>query len=1277
MNSLKFGLLFVLTIPLFGQPEQNLILSEIMFKPSASNSEFIELYNPEENEAVNLKELSIQYQTSSPDLIIAANGDSVLQPGKFAVILEGDYNFVNGIYNSIIPDDALVMKIDNNAFGSTGMSNSSDRTVFLLNALGDTLTFYTYSADNSSGISDEKIILNPDNNPTNWANALVENGTPGSRNSVSPVNFDAAVTEISINPEFPLPGDDVVVQVDIANLGINIIQNAEVKFFNDSNLDTLAQSGEEFYSEFISNLRPSDTVKIQAVLENVATGQKRIIVEISVTGDENEFNNMKSIEFTVTEPAANYNDIVINEIMYKPESGKPEWIEIYNGTDKNINIANWRIKDKSSESKIIQDEFFVLPNEFLILSENESINQFYEINSRVVIVNLPSLNNSGDEIVITDSLGRIIDSLEYKSTWGGSTGKSLERIEVNLSSVDSTSWKESVNPIGATPGFINSVTPKDYDIEITDIIFSPRFPFLHDTVSVSAKVKNIGKQSLSFYLKLFEDSNLDSLTENEIETSAELNLESGDSLIHQFSFEITDLIKSTGFAVKTVAKNDQNPYNDSLYVILQIGVRPKSIIINEIMYFPENGEPEWIELYNNSEQEIDLFNWSISDVLITPVLKEITEHYLLPPHSYLVISKSSSIYNFHRIIPAPVMELNFANLNNDNDGIVLKDNRGITIDSVFYDFNFPGKKGYSLERIKFKTPSNDFSNWLPSVDLEQSTPGRINSQTPKEYDLTIAGIKILPEFPVEGDEVKIGVKIYNRGSKSVGDFSIDIFAGKTEPFDFLEKINVDELSAFDSVNISTKSSILIKDTLFVEAGINYPNDEDILNNNFKKLFVTGYKKHSILISEIMFNPKEEQPEWIEFYNNSQNAVNLKRWSVDENFNRTTSSIISYDDKLIEPYGFFVITKDTSAQIFSGIPNLFQVNFGKLNNKKDSVKIFDFRGAVIDSMNYNLSWETTPGISLERISYEVFTDSSNWAFSLNDNGNTLGKPNSLKDTKAYSRNSVIVNEIMFETDEGKSEYLELFNISGNPVELGGWFFKESPGKTFPVSLGSKILQTNEYFLIAADSSVLMDFPYLANSENITILNSASLNLSNSADKIIISDIFGNTIDSVSYNSDWHNSQIPITKNKSLERINPQMNSNDPSNWSTCVFTEGGSPLKQNSIFTGNVSTDSKMEISPNPFSPDNDGFEDFTVIAYNLTQAVSQIRIRIFDSKGRKVRTLVSNRPTGAKGKIIFDGLDDNGNPLRLGIYIILLEALNPNSTVIETVKKPLVVARKF
>ena len=183
--------------------------------------------------------------------------------------------------------------------------------------------------------------------------------------------------------------------------------------------------------------------------------------------------------------------------------------------------------------------------------------------------------------------------------------------------------------------------------------------------------------------------------------------------------------------------------------------------------------------------------------------------------------------------------------------------------------------------------------------------------------------------------------------------------------------------------------------------------------------------------------------------------------------------------------------------------------------------------------------------------------------------------------------------------------------------------------------------------------------------------------NNGELILLKDVKGNTIDSVWYSDKWHNDNFASTKNISLERINPKLNGNDPDNWSSSVDPAGATPTLQNSIFTDNLNTESNISVSPNPFSPDDDGFEDFTIINYNLTQTTSEVRIKIFDSKGRLVRTLLNNQPSGSSGSVIFDGRNDSGEALRIGIYIIFLEAINEGSGVVEIMKTVVVVARKL
>ena len=56
----------------------------------------------------------------------------------------------------------------------------------------------------------------------------------------------------------------------------------------------------------------------------------------------------------------------------------------------------------------------------------------------------------------------------------------------------------------------------------------------------------------------------------------------------------------------------------------------------------------------------------------------------------------------------------------------------------------------------------------------------------------------------------------------------------------------------------------------------------------------------------------------------------------------------------------------------------------------------------------------------------------------------------------------------------------------------------------------------------------------------------------------------------------------------------------------------------------------------------------------------------------------ANSPASrSSGSVIFDGKDDSGEALRIGIYIIFLESINEGSGVVETMKTVVVVARKL
>ncbi len=274
-------------------------------------------------------------------------------------------------------------------------------------------------------------------------------------------------------------------------------------------------------------------------------------------------------------------------------------------------------------------------------------------------------------------------------------------------------------------------------------------------------------------------------------------------------------------------------------------------------------------------------------------------------------------------------------------------------------------------------------------------------------------------------------------------------------------------------------------------------------------------------------------------------------------------------------------------------------------------------------------------------------------------------------------ALVINEIMYEPRAGAPEYVELYNRSAATIDLGTWNMGDASGTvknrvTIPLPRSSHTVPPYSLCVIATDSSVI-DMMNVSPGETANVIVVPSLGLNNSGDDVILFDPSGATVDSVRYSPSWHLPKC-TTAGKSLERINPLLSGADPRNWSTSVAARGGTPGVQNSIFTSAVPADASLVLSPNPFSPNNDGIEDFLGIAYALPSAAPALRVRIYDTAGRLVRTLANNEPAASAGTIIWNGRDDSNTRVRMGMYIVFVEALDVRGGVLRALKAVAVVA---
>jgi len=282
-------------------------------------------------------------------------------------------------------------------------------------------------------------------------------------------------------------------------------------------------------------------------------------------------------------------------------------------------------------------------------------------------------------------------------------------------------------------------------------------------------------------------------------------------------------------------------------------------------------------------------------------------------------------------------------------------------------------------------------------------------------------------------------------------------------------------------------------------------------------------------------------------------------------------------------------------------------------------------------------------------------------------------------------TIVVNEIMYDPAHDQCEWIELYHRGTIAVDIGHWRISQRPTtsgtSSFVITNSSALIQPNDFVVIAADSTILSRFDYLSRPDpsiHLFVLNKGGgLGLNNDGDDVVLHDARGRTIDSVSYTPSWHHPDCSDPRGRSLERINPDLPSNDRRNWSSSSAAAGGTPGKVNGIFTNNLPANAALSVDPNPFSPDGDGFEDFCIVHYHLPLTTSLIRISIFDMKGRCVRRLSNCELSGSTGSVVWDGLDESRQRVRIGPYVVYCEAMDAEAGVLATAKTVVVVAAKF
>ncbi len=391
---------------------------------------------------------------------------------------------------------------------------------------------YTNWKDNTPGSGDEFIELKNSNSNTpiildGWTLRILS-GSGDKTITLSGTITDYLVIRRITSAQSSLPPIDKVINITSTNFGsLNNTTGAYIEIRNASGITIDAVNFMGKWPAVTNNTQSLH--KFNNLLWEVKPHSPlNIIPNPIITTPESEI---------VPAPEKiSYGGVIISEIYPDPAEGLKEFVELYNTTDKDIDLNNWKLDDIPEGGSTIQTLSGIIPAKGFLLLEDS-------IGLKI------GLNNGSDSVILYDPDGKIQSQVDYTDSKKGYSYMLIDNI-----------WIWNAIP---SPNSIN-IAPVSLPVEITPIEPKPIIPIIPQLPRY-----NIG-----------------------------------------------------------------------------------SIIISEIYPYPSIGE-EFIELYNNTEQDIDLTGWKISDLA-----KSFSLSGTIPAKGYKMYSQSETKIS----------------LNNSSETVTLTDN---------------------------------------------------------------------------------------------------------------------------------------------------------------------------------------------------------------------------------------------------------------------------------------------------------------------------------------------------------------------------------------------------------------------------------------------------------------------------------------------------------------------------------------------------------------------------------------------------------------------------
>lgn len=424
--------------------------------------------------------------------------------------------------------------------------------------------------------------------------------------------------------------------------------------------------------------------------------------------------------------------LLITEFFANPSTDllslpRTEYLELFNNSNDYLDLSTVRLGSGGTPEAL--PEYILAPGAYLTLADQDQAAALSALGPTLGVPSLPTLSNRGDDILIENASGQVLQQLTYTQNWltgpAAAGLASLERIAFDLPADCPGNWESSSSVQGGTPGQPNAIRPDA----------------LETTPPTLFSVRPLSTMEISVRFSEPVDP-VQAIDMNRYQLTGGLSVVSIVPTDHAFILVLDgELQAGTVYDLSIASLSDCLGNQTDAPLTARFGLpespEPGDLLINEVLFHPQSGGEDFVELYNASAKIIELEGLVIRNAQKNTgaIQSRITTGYLLFPGAYVALTDDPADIRMRYPVPdtAILLANDLPTLEADAGNVTLYV-QSTVLDAFNYaeDLHNPlldNERGVSLERLSPMLPTQASGNWhSAAAEAGFATPGYRNSQ---------------------------------------------------------------------------------------------------------------------------------------------------------------------------------------------------------------------------------------------------------------------------------------------------------------------------------------------------------------------------------------------------------------------------------------------------------------------------------------------------------------------------------------------------------------------